>query len=277
MAAKRDYKSIAKQRIRQVNDATPDTDREPRLLVYGRNKKGKTRFCATAPNVLILDPEDGTAQEKVLNPARWPVNSWEDVVDAYHFLKAGGHGYKWVALDSFTKTYTILLHWLMRSHSGEIDLEKVPQSVRIQSYGQANELVKGMLHNFHSLRDIGFIITCQERMVSIETVDDIDDDDATPAQYQIVPDLPKGARAAVNQMVDLTGRIYVVGGEFERKVRKNGKITVVTETRQRRLWVGVDDRYETGYRSAHLLPDYLENPTVKSVVRAMNQGVASGE
>lgn len=248
----------------------------PRLLVYGRNKKGKTHFCATAPDVLILDPEDGTAKETGIDPAVWPITSWEDVVDAYHYLKSGDHTYKWVALDSFTKTYTILLHWLMRSHSGEIDLEKVPQSVRIQSYGQANELVKGVLHNFHSLRNIGFIITCQERMVGVETVDDIDDDEATPISYQIVPDLPKGARAAVNQMVDLTGRLYVVQGDFERRVRQNGRVEVISETRQRRLWVGVDDRYETGYRSAHLLPDFLENPTVKSVVRAMNQGVKSG-
>lgn len=268
--AKRDYRKIARDRI-----TTPGAgDRMPRMLVYARNKKGKTRFCATAPNVLILDPEDGTKEEKSLNPAVWPVTSWEDVVDAYHFLKAGDHTYKWVGLDSFNQTYTILLHWLMRTSSGEIDLEKVPKSVQIQSYGKANELVKGMMHNFHSLKNIGLIVTTHERMVGVATLDDVEDEDHTPAEYQIIPDLPKGARAAINPIVDLTGRLYVVSGEFERRVKRNGRVEMIEETRQRRLWIGVDDRYDTGYRSEHQLPDYLENPTVKSVTRALKQGVS---
>jgi hypothetical protein len=245
----------------------------PRILVFGRPKKGKTRFCATAPDVLILDPEDGTKEEKSLNPSVWPVDGWSDVVDAYNFLKTTDQ-YKWVCLDSFFKIYTQLLHWLMRTSSGEMDLEKVPKSVQIQSYGKANEMVKGMLQNLHALRQIGLIITCQERLVSVETVDDIDDDEAEATTYQIVPDLPKGARAAVTQIVDLSGRLYVVAGEFERSVRRRGEVETITETRQRRLWVGVDDRYETGYRSVHQLPDFLPNPTVKSVMRALRQGVS---
>jgi hypothetical protein len=267
--ARKDYAAIARARI--YRPATHD--RMPRMLVFGRAKKGKTRFCATAPDVLILDPEDGTKEEKAFNPAVWPVNEWSDVVEAYHFVK-GTDEYKWVCLDAFPKIYTQLLHWLMRTKSGEVDLEKVPQSVQIQSYGRANEMVKGMLHNLHSLHNIGLIITCPERLVSVETVDDIDDDDAEPTTYQIVPDLPKGARAAVTHIVDLAGRLYVVGGEFERNVKKGGQVQTITETRQRRLFIGVDDRYETGYRSEHPLPDFLPNPTVKSVMRALRQGVS---
>lgn len=266
---RRDYAAIAAQRIRRPSSH----DRMPRLLIFSRPKKGKTKFCATAPNGLILDPEDGTKWEVGIDPPTWPVTSWSDVVDAYHFLKTGKHEYEWVSLDSFGKIYTRLLHFLMRTRSGETDLEAVPKSVKIQSYGQANELVKGMLQNFHSLRDIGLIITCQERMVGVETVDDLEDEDSTPTTYQIVPDLPKGARGAVTQIVDLSGRLYVVNGEFTREVRRKGEIVTIEETRQRRLWVGVDDRYETGYRSAHVLPDYLERPTVKSVVRALRNGV----
>lgn len=267
--AKKDYAAIARSRIHR-----PDShDRMPRILIFARPKKGKTRFCATAPDVLILDPEDGTKEEKALNPAVWPINEWNDVVEAYHFVK-GTDEYKWVAFDSFFKIYTQLLHWLMRTRSGEVDLEKIPQSVQIQSYGRANEMVKGMLQNFHSLHNIGLIITCQERLVSVETVDDIDDDEAEPTTYQIVPDLPKGARAAVTQIVDVCGRLYVVGGDFERTVKRGGKTETINETRQRRLFIGVDDRYETGYRSSHQLPDFLPNPTVRSVMRALRQGVS---
>lgn len=270
--AKRDYAALAASRIHQVGSTKGGPPRKPRLLVYGRNKKGKTRFCSTAPNVLILDPEDGTAYEKAAKPKVWPVDKWDDVVDCYHYLKSGKHNYEWVALDAFTKTYNILLHWLMKVKTDEVNLEDVPKSVRIQSYGQANEMVKGMLHNFHTLTNIGLIITAQERIVDVATMDDIDDDEASSISYQVIPDVPKGARSALNAIVDLTGRLYVVQGDFTRRVKRDGKVIELEENRQRRLWVGVDDRYETGYRSEFVLPDFLENPTVRSVTRAMKEG-----
>lgn len=279
MAAK-NYASIAKAKI-----ASAGSGRMPRYLVYGRNKKGKTRFCATAPDVLICDPEDGTIAETKLNPDVWHVTEWGDLDEIYNFLKAGGKSpktgkpYQWVALDGMTKMLSMAIDFVSKQQA-ERDLTRQPNQVDQRTYGQANRMIESMLHNFHSLRNIGIILTAQERVVEIENMEDLgSDEDATPSTFQYVPDLTKGARAPLNQVVDLIGRIYVVRGDFviKRRVRQGDKIVVKeVETKiQRRLFVGPHEMYDTGYRSGFDLPDFLREPTVASVNRALREGKAT--
>jgi hypothetical protein len=268
MAGKTNYSALAKQHIRM-----PDTDkpRMPRILVYGRNKKGKTTFGNSAPDVLALDPDD---QPKALRPT-WPIEQWEDMHEAYLYLRAGNHPYKWINVDGLSKIYVYALRWVRReSEERAKAMDKKPGMKKIQHYGWANDLFETMLNNFHSLRDLGIVFTAQERMVGVSELDDnTDDDDYTPTSYQYVVHLPKGARAPLNAIVDLTGRIYVVRGDFERRVKVNGEWEIQEYRKQRRLLIGVDDMYETGYRSDFVLPDIIEDPTVKKVVRALRTGV----
>lgn len=272
---RKDYAAIAASKIHKPGQKK----RAPRLLVYGRNKKGKTRFCTTAPDVLILDPETGTEEETKSAPDVWPLEKWEDIHDAYQFVRAGGVSpvtgrlYRWVALDGATRISNMALRWVM-SQEEERSLDRKPGQVGKQDYGKAGEMFKGMLLNFHSLRDIGIIITAQERMIESEYTEDLDED-ADTIVASFVPDLPKGARSAVNSMVDLIGRIYIVRGTFERKYRKRGTdeyITKMVDGIQRRLWVGPHAQYDTGYRSEFTLPDYLGDPTVPRVIQAMREG-----
>lgn len=275
--ASKDYAAIARAKI-----ARPGSGRMPRYLVYGRNKKGKTRFCATAPDVLILDPEDGTIAETKLDPDVWPIVQWTDLDEVYNAVKGGfkspktGQPYKWVALDGMTRMLSMAIDFVSKQQA-ERDLTRQPGQVDQRTYGQANRMIESMLHNFHSLRNVGIILTAQERVVEIESMEDLgDDDDATPASYMYVPDLTKGARAPLNQIVDVIGRIYVVRGEFEvkRRVKQGDKVVVKTSTvnTQRRLFVGPHEMYDTGYRSGFSLPDYIKEPTVASLGRALREG-----
>jgi len=273
VASKTEYSKIAKQKIRNPGEEP----REPRLLVYGRNKKGKTTFGNSAPDVLALDPDD---QPSALKPT-WPINQWEDMHEAYQYLRAGNHPYRWVNMDGLTGIYRHAFNWVAHQ-KGEKEITKRPEQKKIQYYGQANQAFENMIQNFHSLRHMGIVFTAHEKMVPVVELiagkpmsvsDDMEDDeDYTPTSYQYIVSLPKGARAAINGMVDLTGRIYVVRGNFERRVKVDGKWTTEEYTKQRRLFIGVDDMYETGYRSEHLLPDIIEDPTVRRVVRALRTG-----
>lgn len=276
--AGKDYAAIARSKI-----APAGSGRMPRYLIYGRNKKGKTRFCATAPDVLIADPEDGTIAETKLNPDVWQVTQWTDLDEIYHFVKGGGKSpktgqpYKWIALDGMTRMLAMAVDFV-QSQVGDVDLTKKPtdQDQR-RLYGRANKMIQGMLNNFHSLRQVGLIFTASERVIEIENMEDLgDDDDASPSAFQYVPDLSPGARSPLNQVVDLIGRIYVVRGDFEvkRRVRQGDKVVVKTTTHktQRRLFVGPHEMYDTGYRSGFSLPDYLAEPTVASVGRALREG-----
>jgi hypothetical protein len=273
----KDYAAIARAKI-----ARPGTGRMPRYLVYGRNKKGKTRFCATAPGVLIADPEDGTVEEKKLDPDVWPVTEWSDLDDIYNAVKGGfkspktGKPYEWIALDGMTRMLSMAIDFVSKQQA-EKDITRQPTQTDQRTYGQANRMIEAMLHNFHSLRSTGLIFTAQERVVEIKDMEDMgDDDDATPASFMYVPDLTKGARAPLNQVVDLIGRIYVVRGEFttKRRVKQGDKVVIkeVESKIQRRLFVAPHEMYDTGYRSGFDLPDFIHNPTVASVGRALQQG-----
>lgn len=282
----KDYTSIARARITNPNKVS----RMPRFFIYARNKKGKTRFCTTAPNVLILDPEDGTREETKVNPDVWPVHTWEDIHDAAGFLKSRsnkspitGQPYKWCAWDGTTRICGISLNFI-RNQEQQRDLSRKPTDVKIQDYGKSNKMIEAALHEFHALRDIGLIFTAQERMIEIANMEDYDEDeDATPAGYMYVPDLPKGARGAFNGIVDLIGRIYVVRGDdlttikrFRDKATGNIIEKEVPTRIQRRLWVAPHEMYDTGYRSGFELPDFMKNPTVPTLVRAMREGKVTG-
>lgn len=274
----KDYAAIARAKI-----SRPGSGRKPRYLVYGRNKKGKTRFCATAPNVLICDPEDGTIAETKLNPDVWQITNWTDLDEVYNAVKSGikspktNQPYEWVALDGMTRMLSMAKDYVM-GQLMERDLTKKPTDIDLRRiYGKANQLIEGMLHNFHSLRNVGLVFTAQERMVEIENMEDLgNDDDAAPSSYMYVPDLSPGARSPLNQVVDVIGRIYVVRGDFEIKKRvKVGEKTVIRTSEvhtQRRLFVGPHEMYDTGYRSGYTLPDFIKEPTVASLGRALREG-----
>lgn len=252
----KDYAAIAAAKIRKPSDVT----RMPSILVFARNKKGKSTFASTAPGVLMLDPEGGTDEMRKRNPDVWPIEEWSDLDDVHKFLRTGKHEYEWVAPDGLTRMHRMALRFVMKM-AEERDLDRRPGQITKRDYGEANEMVQQMIINFHSL-PIGVIYTAQERIVSSVGFDEEGDEEETT---MFSPDLPAGARAAINQVVDIMGRLYIK----KVKVKKKGKIVPAN---QRRLYIGVHERYETGYRSEYDLPDEIKNPTIPKIVELMRAG-----
>lgn len=266
--ASKDYAKIAKAKIRKPSEVI----RKPRLLVYSRNKKGKTTFCNSAANVLFLDPENGTDELKRSDPDVWPVKSWLDIDEAYQFLKGSKEAqkYEWVAVDGTTRMSNMALRYVMRSEE-ERNLERRPGFVEQRDYGKSGELFKGMLVNFQTLPQ-GVIYTSQERIVQVDNGVS-EDEDAEDVATMFVPDLPKGVRASLNSIVDVIGRLYVV--KSTKKVRRAGEV-IEKEYYQRRLWTGDHPQYDTGARSEYDLPDYLKDPTVDRLVNLIRTGETRG-
>lgn len=238
--------------------------RMPNLLVYGRNKKGKTHFTTSVgvDNILIADPEGGTDEMKQKNPHVWPIERWEDMDDFYMFCRHVNlctkcephHKFRWAGVDGMTRISNMSLKYIMRLED-EKSMMRTPGIVAPRDYGKAGELVKDMLVKFHNL-PLGTVFTAQERQV--EAVDSEEDDEFEEVSSAYVPDLPKGARASLNSIVDVIGRIYVVRTESDKK--------------ERRLWVGDSAKYDTGYRSDFVLPDYIANPTIPKLISLMRTG-----
>lgn len=266
--ATKNYQAIAKAKIRKPSQSK----RKPRILVYSRNKKGKTHFCNTARDVLILDPENGTDELKRSDPDVWPIESWLDIDEAYHYLKGSKEArdkYRWIAVDGTTRMSNMSLRFVMRQEE-ERNLERRPGFVERKDYGKAGELFKGMLLNFQTL-PYGVIYTAQERLEQVEGSES--DEDAEDVSTMFVPDLPKGARSSMNSIVDVIGRLYVVNAT--KKVRRNGEI-VERDYPQRRLWLGTHPQYDTGFRSEFNLPDHLKDPTVDRLINLIRTGDPRG-
>jgi hypothetical protein len=258
-APKKDYAAIAASKI-----TSPQAEGmlRPRIVVYARNKKGKTRFCSTPGKgkVLIVDPEQGTKAMKKLNPDVWPIEKWEELNDLYNYLKSGQHTYEWVALDGMTKIHQFALHYVMHL-AEERSLDNQPVLVQKQHYGQAGQLTSDLINRFHNL-PMGVIYTAQERVDDPGAFND-EDDDVEEITARLVPGLPKGARESLNQIADVIGRLYVVKIDHP---SEDGKIL------QRRLWVEPSTSLDTGYRSDYVLPTFIKNPTVPKLMQLVNEG-----
>jgi AAA domain len=262
-----DYLKIARQRVHRPSQVT----HFPKLLVYSRNKKGKTTFGLSAgiDATICLDPEHGTDSMKKRDPHVWPIERWEDVQDFWgairtHKLSPAELGtgkpkepFGWVSCDGLTKINNMALKYIGRQAELR-DLDRRPGMVDRRDYLKSGELMKDFINNLFSLR-MGVVFTAQERMISDGAFDD--DEDAEEADVYYVPDLPAGVRGTINSVVDVIGRLYVVEVETKDGPRK-----------QRRLQIGINNAYDTGYRSEYSLPDMLKNPTVPKLVQLMQTG-----
>jgi AAA domain len=265
----KDYLSLARTR-----GHTPTTKQSFRkIAVYARNKKGKTTLLSTAgrDNILIVDPEDGTDLMKAKDPFVWPLTKWEDLQEAYGALRTGkltpnhikqgesSTPFTWVGADGLTRMNNMALKYVMKVQE-EKDLDRQPGFVDRRDYGKSGELMKQMLLNFHSLK-MHVCYTAQEKMISTNNSYD-DDEDSAPGDFFWVADLPDAVRASVNALNDVIGRLYVVN-----VANKEGETI-----KQRRLQIGIHDKYDTGFRSDFALPDMIKRPTLPKLVSLMETG-----
>lgn len=265
-AREKDYAKIARSKITFPSEM----QRLPKILVYARNKAGKTTFTTSVgrDNVIIADPEIGTIAMKSKNPHVWPITQWEDLDDFYQFCRLDlpcekcdpHHKFTWASLDGMTRISNMALRFVMKL-AEERNLDRTPGIVDRRDYYKSGELVKNLLINFHNLNK-GVIYTAQERQV--EAVDDDEDEDAENSPSAFVPDVPRGIRGHLNSLVDVIGRLYVVKADVKGEMKA-----------QRRLWVGESVRYDTGYRSEYTLPDMIKYPTVPKLIRLMETGSAT--
>lgn len=268
--AEKDYLKLAASRAHRP----ADIEDHRRILVYSRNKKGKSRLGLSAgvDNTLVLDPEEGTSSMKKLNPFVWPITKWEDMQEAYGALRTGklspnhitqgesSTPFSWVSVDGLTRMNNMALKFVMKVQE-EKDLDRQPGFVQQRDYGKSGEMMKQMLLNFHTL-PMNVYYTAQEKMITTDTPFD-DDEEAGESEAFYVPDLPNAVRGAVNSLVEVIGRLYTV-----QVTGKDG----VTKKQQRRLQIGLHERYDTGFRSDFVLPDVVKLPTLPKLVALMIQG-----
>src|SRR5262245_16292590 len=85
------------------------------MVIYARPKVGKTRFCATAPDVLIVDcDEKGTDSTRDdSDPMTARITTWSEINDIYWYLQSGAHDYKSVAIDTVSGLQTLAMNFVL--------------------------------------------------------------------------------------------------------------------------------------------------------------------
>jgi len=269
---RKDFLEVAKKKIHRPADLPPNFS----FLIYGRNKRGKSTFGVSGgiEKTLVIDPEAGTKAMVNANPYVWPMERWADLDEIYGALRTGqlspavlggdsDEPFSIVNLDGVTKINNICLKHVMKVQEDR-DLDRQPGFVQQRDYGKSGELMKEMFQKFQTLPMVK-IYTAQERMIvgnetfsSGEEDDDADDEDN---DITWVPDLPKGVRA------DLEGQVDVIGRITAQKVEVKGKTKL-----QRRLYIGVHEGLDTGFRSDFDLPSVIKYPKIPKLIKLMSEG-----
>jgi hypothetical protein len=230
-------------RIVPFSEAQPHV----KVLVYGRNGAGKTRFAATAPNVLIIDiNEKGTRSARRYPGHVLPITHWEDIGGAYWYLRKGDHEFKSVAIDTLTTMQDACMRYVLKEQA-DLDPTKDPSMPSKRDWGKTSQLMKRWMLQFRNL-PMNVIFLAQER-----TIEDEDSGEITLHTC----DLPAGARGTALGSVEVIGRLY----QREVKLKKN---RAKWETR---MLVGPHDAYDTKDRTGSL-GRIVRNPSVPGIIEA---------
>lgn len=248
--------ALVKKRIVPVSEAEPYL----KVLAYGRNGAGKTRFACTAPKPILIDmAEKGTKSVRTYPDVQvYHARSWKEIVWAYWYLKAGGHDRESVILDTLTGMQNICMVQVLKE-SGDRDPTKDPKTASQRDWGKLAQLMKEQLLNFRNL-DMHVIFTAQERTY----------DNEEEERLERVPDLSPGSRATATACVDVIGRMY----QKERRTAvKGGKERVKWETR---MLVGPHDDYTTKDRTG-VLGRIVVEPSIPEILEALNGNATQEE
>lgn len=85
-----------------------------KVVLYGPPGSGKTTMGATFPSVLFLSAESGLLSIRDRAIDVWTINEWEDLEEAFAYLRKGDHTYKSVVIDSLTEVQKKLAEYIVR-------------------------------------------------------------------------------------------------------------------------------------------------------------------
>jgi phage nucleotide-binding protein len=237
------------------------------VIVYARPKVGKTRFCASAPNVLIIDcDEKGTDSTRDdLNPRVIRITRWSEINDIYWYLQSGDHDFESVAIDTVSGLQTLAMNFVLGEDVAR-DASRDPDQPSQRVYQKVTQLMKTQITNFRNL-PLNVIFTAHTRT---KEQGEGEDEIITITGPNLSP-----ASAA-----HLLGAVGLIGYLSKREVVVKRKVMVDGEEKLRkrrvsktRMLIGPSERFETGVRYSALKDlDYIDSPNFASLLEAIKQG-----
>jgi phage nucleotide-binding protein len=241
------------------------------FVVYGRPKVGKTRFCATMPDPLIIDcDEKGTDSVRDSDPSTSRITTWTELNDLYWYLQAGDHPYKSVAIDTVSGLQTICMNFVLGDEVAR-DASRDPDMPTRQAYGKVSQLMRTQITNFRNL-PMNVVFTAHTRT---RTTGEDEEDESFITGPNLSPAI----------YTHLLGAVGLIGYMMRREVFVKGTKTVngkKKKTRKKvsrtRLVIGPSDRFETGVRYTALHDfEHIDAPNFADMLTTIKQGGKSGK
>jgi len=227
------------------------------VVVYARPKVGKTRFCASAPDCLIIDcDEKGTDSTRDdLDPSVIRIETWSEINEVYWYLQSGDHSYKSVAIDTVSGLQTLAMNFVLGDEHAR-DASRDPDMPSRQIWQKVGQLMKTQITNFRNL-PMNVVFTAHTRT---RNVGEDEDDEQVITGPNISPSVASHLLGAVG----LIG--YMMKREVVVRSRKGGKETRRKATRVRML-IGPSERFETGVRYTALKDfEHIDNPDFQELL-----------
>jgi hypothetical protein len=227
-----------------------------KVLVYGRNGSGKTRFCATAPRVLVAEIESETEGDRSIkespNTRAIDITSWQQLGDLYWWLQSGDHPFSSVALDTLSAMQSLALAFVL-NEAETLDPTREKAMPDKRTWGRAGQLMRGMILAYKNL-PLHVVFTAQERVIR---------DEDTGEVVEITPDLPQSSRGAALGAAGIVGRLQ------PKEVRIRGKNGKVRREWRDHLYVSPHETLQTKDRTLRL-PGVVNQPTMDKLIEAWN-------
>ncbi len=261
-------KSIEAQ-IVQVSEIV----RNLNMLVWGRQKSGKTALIASGPKPIILACEDGTETIMTYPDVQvFPVDKsgtyitarWKHAADFLYYLRYGDHDRKTVGVDTTTALLRMAVRFINKDEEIRDDF-RAKGTTDQRTWGRVGALLNEFMEDLTAVcneRGMHLIWTAQERALGEEQ--------ATQAGSYFVPDLTPSVRSTILAQPSIIARTIIeddMEGEIEDTKLKYGMVFKHAE------WpVGVRESILKGVKP---FPAQAFNVTVPKLVRRLtttNQG-----
>jgi len=233
------------------------------VVVYGRPKVGKTRFCASAPSVLLIDcDEKGTDSTRDdLDPSVIRIQTWSEINDIYWYLQSGEHQFQSVAIDTVSGLQTLAMNFVLGDELAR-DASRDPDQPSQRIYQKVTQLMKTQITNYRNL-PMNVIFTAHTRT---RTTGEDEEDETIITGPNVSPAI----------QTHLLGAVGLIGYMMRREVvirsRREGR-TKRRKVSRTRLLIGPSDRFETGVRYTALKDfDHLDSPDFAEMMEVIKNG-----
>lgn len=230
---------------------------------YGRSGTGKTTLAGTFPGALFLDIKDqGTDSISDNEEAEvFDVKEWDDIEDAYWYLKKAKHSFKTVVLDTVSQLQQLCIIQQLEKKKKPTDRAGDWGTMTKRDWGDVGAKMKTWITRFRDL-DMDVVFVAQDRIFN---EGDEDDDTGGMIEPEVGPRLSPAVATHLNASVSFIGNTFIRQRSKTKKVGGKKKTRKIIEYCLR---IGPDPVYITKTRKPKgiIPPSVLVDPGYEAIM-----------